>query len=279
VLSDCGCRGVVRLAHPQVLWNHLHQTGFEVTALVTVQLSRCFKVAGKAGHKDFFHSWSLLVGDSVGHQPLGKLVRSDHELSVPLATLWEGACYINHYPLEWGALTLYWCIRPRPLVCRLWLAVQTSQSWHHFSTSFLPGKSNTFVWPCSESCWHPGILLTVHAIEFGQYVFHLTPREGYLRYFRSSAGGLPVALLYAVPYSEGFPLGPVAVVRGASAGNVVPFRTLSSLYLFWTGPMSNPKPRRASLIDTWQYAEKLICSINWDDTTQRLQGKQGRKKH
>lgn len=95
------------LAHPQVLQNQLHQTGLKVTALVTVQLSRYFKVAGKVGHKDFCHSQNLLDGDSVGHQPLGKVVHSNHKVSVPLAALWEEACYIDHYPLEWGALTLY----------------------------------------------------------------------------------------------------------------------------------------------------------------------------
>jgi hypothetical protein len=77
-------------------------------------------------------------------------------------------------------------------------------------------------------------------MEFGQYVFHFTPREDYLSYFRSSVGGLPEALLYAVPYCEGFPLGPVAVVCGALAGNVFPLEMLSSLYFLFSGLVPCP---------------------------------------
>jgi hypothetical protein len=45
-----------------------------------------------------------------------------------------------------------------------------------------------------------------------------------------------VALLYAVPHSEGFPLGSVAFVCGATVGDVFPFWSLSGLYFLQNGP-------------------------------------------
>jgi hypothetical protein len=45
-----------------------------------------------------------------------------------------------------------------------------------------------------------------------------------------------VALWYAIPHREGFPLGPVSFVCGAAVGDVFPFWALSGLCFFQNGP-------------------------------------------
>jgi hypothetical protein len=45
-----------------------------------------------------------------------------------------------------------------------------------------------------------------------------------------------VEFKYAIPHSEGFPLGPAGFARGAAVGEVFPFSALSSLYFLQNGP-------------------------------------------
>jgi hypothetical protein len=80
--------------------------------------------------------WSLLIRNGVGFQPLHKVVHSYQEVSVSLVTSWEGPCYINGYPFEWGPNVVLMHL-PQFLVRGPQLAAQVSHWQHHFSTSFL----------------------------------------------------------------------------------------------------------------------------------------------
>jgi hypothetical protein len=79
------------------------------------------------------------------------------------------------------AQTLYWCIRPRPVV---W-GPQRAAQCHSSNTSrchVLPEASSTFAWLWSGSWWSPSDIWRP-TMEFGQHVLHFAPRVDHLDYF------------------------------------------------------------------------------------------------
>jgi hypothetical protein len=154
-------------------------------ALVTVELLRYSKTAVEVGNQYFHHHQHLLVGNSVGLWPLGKIVHSDEEVWVPLVT--SMAIILNWAPTpglqaSGGCtgltalapfLNIRYCLKPViPL------------------SDLVQGLVNTQVSSLGST------------MGFSQYFFHFTLRDDYLSYFRSPTGGLLVAVQYTNPYCE-----------------------------------------------------------------------------
>jgi hypothetical protein len=123
------------LAYSQVLQNHMHQAGLEVTALVTMQLPGYSEAADEVGNQIFRQFRSLLIENGIGFRALGKIVHSDQEVSVSLVAPWERPCYIDDYPFERSSDVVLVHLAPVPgpgatTGC-------TGVALHHFSTSFL----------------------------------------------------------------------------------------------------------------------------------------------
>jgi hypothetical protein len=177
MISDCTCWGLV---HVLLTSRHCKTSCIGGTRSYS-HGHYAAPVVLRSGRRSWYqrirYCWSLLVGNGVGFQTLGKIACSDQEVTVSLVALWEGSCYIDGYPFEWGTHTVLMHLVPIPgsgghdWLHRCHTADTTSQ--HHF----LPGASSTFARPYSGSCWHQIDILMVHHVVWSAYCSLFSDRE------------------------------------------------------------------------------------------------------
>ena len=78
----------------------MHSPGFDVPALVAVQLHWDAEVAEEVGHQSVCHCPCLLIGDGVNIWSLREFVHGDQEIPVSPVTFWESSSDVNSNPLN-----------------------------------------------------------------------------------------------------------------------------------------------------------------------------------